>query len=123
MILVKIIPVYLIFQLNSQSRRIEDNISKTCVTVSGPNPGKPCVFPFRYQNKVYTGCDTDPDDSTKTWCSTKTDKNGRHVTGQNEYGHCGINCPRQPISTNSAPFGNFFVVLFHKIRQNAKCHK
>ena len=94
--------------MNSQSRRIEDK--EKCFTVSGPNPGSACVFPFRYKNKLYTGCDTDPVDPTKTWCSTKTDKSGNHVTGQNEYGHCGLNCPRQPadgarISSGSLTIG------------------
>ena len=71
------------------------------MTVSGPNPNQPCVFPFRYKNKVYSGCDTDPDDPTKTWCSTKTDQDGNHIIGQNEYGHCAANCPRQPIDSDA----------------------
>ena len=63
--------------------------------MSGPNPGKPCIFPFKYNGKTYNGCEKDHEDGTKTWCSTKVDSKGHHVPGQNEYGHCGKNCPKQ----------------------------
>ena len=70
-----------------------------CFTVSGPNPGKPCIFPFKHNGKTFNGCDIDPDDRSKTWCSTKVDSRGNHITGQGEYGHCGNNCQtNQPLS-------------------------
>ena len=83
------------------TRRKNNDNSGQCVTVSGPNPGKLRIFPFKFNGKTYNGCETDPDDRTKTWCSTKVDSRGNHITGQNEYGHCGINCPRHTVKNQA----------------------
>ncbi|XP_059081531.1 peroxidase-like [Tigriopus californicus] len=72
-----------------------------CSTVSGPNPGKPCIFPFTYQGVTYKGCPIDPEDSSKRWCSTRTDRSGNHVTGQGEYGHCDQSCPIHRSQSNN----------------------
>ena len=64
-----------------------------CQTVGGPDPGKSCIFPFKFQDKIYNECPFDPDDQSKTWCSTKVDSNGNHVVGQKKWGHCGASCP------------------------------
>ncbi len=52
-----------------------------CLTVSGPNPGARCVFPFTHSGRRYSGCPIDPDDpeGRKRWCSTRTDAKGNHV--------------------------------------------
>jgi len=70
-----------------------------CKTVGGPNPGRDCVFPFKWNGKVHNGCPIDSNDKTKRWCSTKVDSNGNHVPSQNEYGYCGAFCPAH----NDAP--------------------
>ena len=68
------------------------NIFIDCtVTVSGPNPNRKCVFPFKYGSKTYGSC-TDVSDPGKYWCSTKTDKNGRHVTKRKQWGYCHPSC-------------------------------
>ena len=64
-----------------------------CRTVSGPSPFARCVFPFKHDGNIYWGCPVDPDDSRKRWCSTMVDRNGHHISGRNEYGHCDVNCP------------------------------
>ena len=64
-----------------------------CITTGGPNPGKPCIFPFTFKGVTYNGCA--PEVKSETWCSTKVDKNGKHVTGQSEYGVCSNSCPNQ----------------------------
>ena len=64
-----------------------------CQTVGGPDPGKSCIFPFKFQDKIYNECPFDPDDQSKTWCSTKVDSNGNHVVGQKKWGHCSASCP------------------------------
>lgn len=66
----------------------------TCKTVSGPSANKPCVFPFKWGGRTYNRCPIDPDDRSETWCSTKTDSNGNHITGQGLWGHCGSNCKK-----------------------------
>lgn len=76
-------------------------VNGKCLTVSGPNPGKPCIFPFIYDGKSYSGCPIDPDDSSKRWCSTKVDNKGQHVAKQNEYGHCADNCPKSNPTISS----------------------
>ena len=30
-------------------------IPRSCQTVGGPNPGKPCIFPFKWDGRTYTG--------------------------------------------------------------------
>ena len=89
-------------------RQIQKNfarlIDKTprCLTISGPNPGKPCIFPFKYNGTIFNGCERDHEDRTKTWCSTKVDSKGNHIPNQNEYGHCGKNCPKQTQNQQSS---------------------
>jgi len=60
----------------------------SCTTVAGPRPNRPCIFPFKYQGKTYTGCTSAIID--QLWCSTKTTSNGDHIQG--EYGLCSNNC-------------------------------
>ena len=98
-----------------------------CYTVGGPNPGKPCVFPFKWNGKTYTGkfnvkstfwciffslflvfpgCPIDADHKSKRWCSTKVDYNGNHVVKQNQYGHCSSSCPIDNSNSGSGGYGN-----------------
>ena len=63
-----------------------------CVTESDSKvPNAPCIFPFKHKGVVYEGCPVDSSDKTRRWCSTKIDKNGKHVNGN--YGFCSKNCP------------------------------
>ena len=82
------------------------NEGRPCLTNSGPNPGKICVFPFVFpdcgiypqsnvcqtQNKVealtYTKCTNFG--NYKHWCSTVTYKNDSHKTGS--WGYCPQYC-------------------------------
>ena len=60
----------------------------------------PCIFPFRFEDKIYNGCtwvDNDPWDD-RPWCSTKVDVNGVHIGGQGNWGVCGNECPIDPDS-------------------------
>ena len=40
------------------------------VTVSGPDTGSTCIFPFTFQGVTYTEC---AEDSDGKWCSTEVD--------------------------------------------------
>jgi len=64
--------------------------NKNCKTIDGPGKGKPCIFPFIYQEKEYNTCTKDGDDEVhEYWCSTKVD-DGVHVSG--EWGRCSKRC-------------------------------
>ena len=56
--------------------------------------GKNCEFPFTYQDVTYSGCPVDPYKPSERWCSTKTDHNGYHVNGPDNYGFCMDDCPK-----------------------------
>ena len=72
------------------------------MTVSGPKPNKKCVFPFKLGRRIYRSC-TDRSDPGKFWCSTKTDKRGRHVGKEKEWGYCHPSCGKKK---NSLGLGN-----------------
>ena len=40
----------------------------SCMTVGGPDPGSPCIFPFSFGGVAYRGCAQDEDGF---WCSTQ----------------------------------------------------
>ena len=66
--------------------------AKDCsVTVRGPQPNKPCVFPFEFSRQIYYSC-TDEKDPGNFWCSTKVDKDGKHIGGAKEWGYCAEGC-------------------------------
>ena len=63
-----------------------------CLTKSGPQSQKKCIFPFKYKGKTYNECvwfrnEDDP------WCSTNVTETGHHIQGKKQYGYCGHNCP------------------------------
>ena len=65
-----------------------------CVTESGPDPNKPCIFPFEFGGTTYNECTFEgnqPGD-TQPWCSTLTNNNGVHVGGQGNWGFCSSTC-------------------------------
>ncbi|XP_048867158.1 macrophage mannose receptor 1-like isoform X3 [Brienomyrus brachyistius] len=44
-------------------------------TILGNSQGKPCMFPFKYENSWYTECTTRNKASDEPWCATVTDYN------------------------------------------------
>ncbi len=64
------------------------SISQRCSNTNGegPQPVKPCVFPFRYKDKEYNECTAESDPDGKKWCSTEVDSNGLHK--RNQWGYC-----------------------------------
>ena len=50
----------------------EEYISEKCKTTEhedAPQKGVECIFPMKYDGKIYNGCV--PDQGTSSWCSTK----------------------------------------------------
>merc|ERR1712227_1129150 len=61
----------------------------SCSTTSGPDTGKSCVFPFMYNNVMYSQC-TDVQLGSP-WCSTEVDADGNFVLSK--WGECSSSCP------------------------------
>ena len=70
------------------SSALEQN--ETCITESGQDVGKPCLFPFEYKGILFSECPRVANDD-KSWCSTDNHDNG---TSRN-WGYCGLNCPME----------------------------
>ena len=71
-----------------------DCLEMGCKTTSGPDPNKPCVFPFKLGDETHKCCTTalnDPGD-TNAWCSTMVDDLGKHVANQGKWGVCEAKC-------------------------------
>jgi len=64
----------------------------------GPKVQVPCIFPFKFAGTTHHGCIIDYNDpgDNRPWCSTKVDRDGEHVGGQNQWGFCGNSCPNTP---------------------------
>ena len=58
--------------------------------MSGPDANKECVFPFKFDGITYNECiyKGNKANETEPWCSTKTNSNGNHVSGQGNWGFC-----------------------------------
>ena len=61
---------------------------------------------------TYNYCPEDPDDKTKTWCSTKVDSGGNHVIKQGEWGHCAPECNKNnPFNSQEKGITSFFKLI------------
>ena len=60
--------------------------------MGGGDPGKSCVFPFKFNGVVNTECTLQSASDGIPWCSTLTDESGTHVSGQGKWGHCAPEC-------------------------------
>merc|ERR1712241_1142049 len=56
-------------------------VTEECLTTTGPNPNKPCIFPFHYRNMTFNAC-TWYDADSAPWCATKVDDSGNHFFGE-----------------------------------------
>ena len=74
---------------------------------SGPQTGKPCVFPFNFLGVTYYGC-ARYSDTQIFWCSTEVDDNGLFI--RSYYGACGHDCPLHPDALKT---DNTFKVTHH----------
>ncbi|XP_053215421.1 macrophage mannose receptor 1-like [Podarcis raffonei] len=50
-------------------------------TLRGNAQGAPCVFPFKYQDKLYAQCIRDGDEHGQLWCGTTADVDRDSLTG------------------------------------------
>ena len=75
----------------------EPSIEVSCSTVGGGDPGKPCIFPFKFHGVINKECTLEGSGDGIPWCSTLTDENGTHVSGQGKWGHCDPECLQTTI--------------------------
>jgi len=70
-------------------------VSPDCKTISGPDPNKPCIFPFNVNRVPYHACTTDhnePGDTT-AWCATMVDEMGNAANWDaGKWGNCEEKC-------------------------------
>merc|ERR1712080_769270 len=85
-------------------------LTQACTTVSGPDPGKSCVFPFKFRGITYFSCTTSGNNpgNTKAWCSTKLDNSGIHVGSEGNWGDCEPRCQSTPIATQCLHNGKIY---------------
>lgn len=50
-------------------------------TIDGNAFGRPCYFPFKYENKWYSDCTKDGSQSQRLWCSVESDFNDKELWG------------------------------------------
>ena len=72
-------------------------MTKSMETATNDVPGRPCVFPFTWEEVTYNEC---VDDGRKPWCATEVDTSG--VMEENNYGFCNEACPGVLTSTTTA---------------------
>ena len=81
-----------------------------------------CVFPFTVQGTTYYACTYDFNFITghKPWCSTKTDENGKHISGNwgvcDDKDNCNIS-PRRKLTINLLPIYVFKTLSMHVLLQ------
>lgn len=68
--------------------------SGLCTTVDGPDPGKPCIFPFIHKHQKRTTCAWAPNGNFD-WCPTKLYLNGSTMLNDGKWGVCGPQCPNR----------------------------
>ena len=64
-----------------------------CKTESGPEPRRPCVFPFIYNGVKYNECTFV--DWHQPWCSVEVNDNQNHIDGK--WGNCKKTCNKGKI--------------------------
>ena len=76
---------------------LDDCSHQVCTTANGPDPGKPCIFPFsffKYGILWNISCCTtlpSPAGTTEPWCPTMVDESGLFVN-QSSWGTCESEC-------------------------------
>ena len=66
-----------------------------CKTISGGSTGKECVFPFKFNGKMYSYCikSSDQKHKNKLWCPTMLNKKSSEMYSQTHWGWCSSKCP------------------------------
>ena len=57
----------LVDDIHDENVELIPAVQVICKTVGGPNPGRDCVFPFKWNDKVHNGCPIDPNDKRSVY--------------------------------------------------------
>jgi len=75
--------------VNGRWGNCQETCPTGCKTVSGPDPGKLCLFPFKWDGVVYRECTTHTNNGL-LWCATHVD----HLGNTTQWGNCDVDtCP------------------------------
>ena len=80
---------------------------QVCVTKDGPDPNRPCVFPFIDRGISHSKC-TSGASYLQPWCPTEVDQNGHYI--DEKWGNCESNCETGNTSFVSLRQGNLVVL-------------
>ena len=98
--------------------------SSKCLTSGGRDPGKVCVFPFRWRGIMFYGCTREGRDGE--WCPTEI-HGGNMTTVDGRWGYCGQGCgdmqkPAQAYSQDlERLIQSLTAEVLQKKRQNSRC--
>ena len=81
-------------------------IIQGCVTKDGPDPNKPCVFPFIDRGIPHSKCTYGASD-LQPWCPTEVDQNGYYI--DEKWGNCEKNCETGNTSFVSLMSDNYSI--------------
>ena len=82
-----------------------------CITEGGDDPGKLCVFPWKYSKyptTEYKGCANPDDDPRGSWCGTEL-TDGEYIYGSGKWGFCNI---------DTCGLGGWHTILWKKLSSN-----
>ena len=83
-----------------------------CLTESGNYPDEPCVFPFKYKDRVFNGCIPEKEGG-KAWCSTEVDADGDLV--ENKWGYCSSECTTKCNSPSDYTYNNVTGIYYKAV--------
>ena len=72
------------------------NFTDSCITHSGGDSGKPCIFPWKdtWTHATNLGCATPDGDSGGVWCPTQLNEDGYYVRNSGKWGYCNEYCKK-----------------------------
>ena len=72
-----------------------------------------CIFPFEFNQTLFSGCTTGFEPQNKSWCATKIDEKGLAVEGYK--GHCNETCPLDVNGTSNSIINLIKILLGGKL--------
>ena len=91
-------------------------IKNDCTTVDeDPDfPNVPCIFPFKYEGKVFHECTNYVYEDFKVWCATEVNETTQELLTENSWAECSKSCPSEIPNTieHPDPNGKIYFLIF-----------